>query len=1115
MADITISNSVVTITLDTGGTVTSVVYLADGVDKVHAGHADELFSHLYLTDDSTVDCDGITDLGGDQYECTYAGSSIVLTLTIEPVSITVEGQAAGWFKFTVDSVTGLVADLADLEKLRVCDFWMWKAVQGSATGDGAWARDAADDALFYLLLPIDTYSICEDVRYSSSPYRFQVRSDFGMAGKTAAFLTMPKSVYYQTIEALVLAEGLPYRTRDDDSWFKSPVDHGRQLDSYMLVDTNHANHETLLAHATRSGIHTFIPIRPFSLGTIYISNGKFATEAEYLADMQKFIDAGMRIGIHDYWGRLDTDDPIFSAANLRKVQIGTLAADINAVVTSIQLDLAPHAAFDENPELVFYRAKYTSTGNMIVITIDDEVIKAPVPNSDYLAFDTFGGVGVPPLACNRGFFGATTPAAHLAGTPVYMVLSDSTSGYYAADSALVEIAEAVAEMVRPLNLDAMYADGSMFFYDVDHLRAEYDTNLYNQQHWPFLDAFAKTADGLRDWTRLPRTQSANYMIVAGFYALDRRASADGVAFLCKEHTRLQKLDQLIIPFDLPFGSFWYEMGWWKIGGTVWADGKFDIDAVDSDDVHYAMFKDLAYGTAMGLQFGWNWALHEGINTLLDVISIYEDLTTRDRLAGGGVLITHAYLDSAKPSACDVELLDTDGDGEANEVVEKSETRRYCQWVDTDPFTFTAENPWDSSTELRFQIRPRVDYEDLGDPAHTELVAQPDFQVGPAGDGVASTSGAAVTIVADDALGEVEIANTSLTDSGWAMLTYTGAIDMQNKRGLALTIDGDRDGVAGDATVQVELRLGSRTRRYEFEMDFSDEQTKIMGYGVAYPSHLWHWFVDYSALTAVRIRFTVPPDSSYNVKLLSLKALAEKGTGQVVNPEVTINGQRIVFDGFTLTVDDVSAHVLDYRDGAATLRNSNLGAVANPPGSSVTLPDGPIILATGANDVSITSDDGDADYSRRAEMRVEIRAPANHFPVLAPIGDRTIDADNTLTFGLSAADEDGDELAFSATGLPAGATLVGSTFSWTPTDLQVGTHSVTFVVSDGELGDFEIVTITVVEEQSSSSSVSSTSSCSSPGIPSDPVGKSITVLGPASGAVIEIGPSSVSIVFPVE
>ena len=89
------------------------------------------------------------------------------------------------------------------------------------------------------------------------------------------------------------------------------------------------------------------------------------------------------------------------------------------------------------------------------------------------------------------------------------------------------------------------------------------------------------------------------------------------------------------------------------------------------------------------------------------------------------------------------------------------------------------------------------------------------------------------------------------------------------------------------------------------------------------------------------------------------------------------------------------------------------------------------------------------------------ASTNRAPVLTAIGGQQVAEGDALTLGLSASDADGDELTFSMAGYPAGSSLAGSTFIWTPTHEQAGTYEVTFTVTDGQGGqDSEAVTLTV-------------------------------------------------------
>jgi hypothetical protein len=89
---------------------------------------------------------------------------------------------------------------------------------------------------------------------------------------------------------------------------------------------------------------------------------------------------------------------------------------------------------------------------------------------------------------------------------------------------------------------------------------------------------------------------------------------------------------------------------------------------------------------------------------------------------------------------------------------------------------------------------------------------------------------------------------------------------------------------------------------------------------------------------------------------------------------------------------------------------------------------------------------------------------NQSPLLNLIGEKSVNEGDLLAFDISGNDPDGDELVYSASNLPEGASFDSDTqtFSWTPRYDQAGVYTVHFEVSDGELTDTEDVTITVVQ-----------------------------------------------------
>ncbi|MCH7879717.1 MAG: hypothetical protein IH914_10445, partial [candidate division Zixibacteria bacterium] len=101
------------------------------------------------------------------------------------------------------------------------------------------------------------------------------------------------------------------------------------------------------------------------------------------------------------------------------------------------------------------------------------------------------------------------------------------------------------------------------------------------------------------------------------------------------------------------------------------------------------------------------------------------------------------------------------------------------------------------------------------------------------------------------------------------------------------------------------------------------------------------------------------------------------------------------------------------------------------------------------------------------VSITIADGGNQAPVLAAIGAQAGIENQLLTFSVSATDAESIP-SLSAAGLPAGAAFVDNlngtgSFSWTPTFLQAGVFSVTFIASDDLLAvDSEVVSITIAD-----------------------------------------------------
>ena len=97
--------------------------------------------------------------------------------------------------------------------------------------------------------------------------------------------------------------------------------------------------------------------------------------------------------------------------------------------------------------------------------------------------------------------------------------------------------------------------------------------------------------------------------------------------------------------------------------------------------------------------------------------------------------------------------------------------------------------------------------------------------------------------------------------------------------------------------------------------------------------------------------------------------------------------------------------------------------------------------------------------------IQTAARLRNYPSLNPIGSKSVYVGYLLSFSISAADPEGDDLTFSALNLPTGANFQAPSryFSWTPGSSQSGTYPVTFVVTDTNgYTDSETLTISVNE-----------------------------------------------------
>ena len=224
--------------------------------------------------------------------------------------------------------------------------------------------------------------------------------------------------------------------------------------------------------------------------------------------------------------------------------------------------------------------------------------------------------------------------------------------------------------------------------------------------------------------------------------------------------------------------------------------------------------------------------------------------------------------------------------------------------------------------------------------------------------------------------------------------------------------------------------------------------------------------------------------------VSVSAPSEVNSGEqftvdiVVNPAAAIAGVQfdLAFDPSLVTVDSVAEGNLLSQNGASTYFSP--GAIDNVAGTitgvagAITTPGQTVSTAGTFATITLTAGDGGGNCSltlsgvvvgdiNGQSVPVSVvsgQVAINQPPLLDPIGEKSVNESELLVFTISATDPEGDQLTYSASNLPEGASFNANNrrFSWTPRYDQAGVYTVRFEVSDGVLTDEEDVTITVVQ-----------------------------------------------------
>ncbi len=220
-------------------------------------------------------------------------------------------------------------------------------------------------------------------------------------------------------------------------------------------------------------------------------------------------------------------------------------------------------------------------------------------------------------------------------------------------------------------------------------------------------------------------------------------------------------------------------------------------------------------------------------------------------------------------------------------------------------------------------------------------------------------------------------------------------------------------------------------------------------GAVFSNHEFTWTPTSDQLGSYQVTFTASDGTAQDSETITI-LVQKPNTAPILAPIESLSVNENEPLSFSINATDADGDAISY-----SLTNAPSGANLTGQTFSWT----PSYSQAGSYDLTFVASDGRAQDSRTVTISV---ANINRPPVLAAVGDRSVDATNLLSFTLSAADPDGDDLVYSAGGLPSSANLAGQAFSWTPAPGEAGSYEFTFTVSDGELTDSETIAVMVAK-----------------------------------------------------
>jgi hypothetical protein len=188
-----------------------------------------------------------------------------------------------------------------------------------------------------------------------------------------------------------------------------------------------------------------------------------------------------------------------------------------------------------------------------------------------------------------------------------------------------------------------------------------------------------------------------------------------------------------------------------------------------------------------------------------------------------------------------------------------------------------------------------------------------------------------------------------------------------------------------------------------------------------------------------------------------------GGGTNTAPTITAIADQTVAAGQSFSLQ-VQAN--DAEGDALTFSLSAAPSGMTIDGTSGQIAWAPTVDQVGPHSVTVQVTDGQASATASFTVTVEAASGTNTAPAITAIADQTVTAGQSFSLQVQASDAEGDALTHSLSAAPAGMAINSSSgqIAWTPTIDQVGSHSVTVQVTDGQLSTAESFNVTVAPVQ---------------------------------------------------